>query len=295
MKFIRATERYINTFYLFGHCLYPLRKLLRTDNDHQESESIFTHLKVLSPLICSNALNFGLCGLAILWIQTTANMDQSSKTLSFLFALCQVLRVTTVFYQSVFKTVRIREIIQIFRWTELFFKNNLMTTVPYTLFLRKFCIKVIAIFLFCMQAITFYSFQRIDINHAKWIGIISRILLLLSTFSIFHIIFYTDLLTFNLHHLNSIIVRDTEQYTTTSMSIAVASDKKRENGKMLHENMRKYKLVHYRLWQVSQLINDYFGWSIIALMLQCFVDIVYSLYWEIKVLYLNFTFDSLGM
>lgn len=42
------------------------------------------------------------------------------------------------------------------------------------------------------------------------------------------------------------------------------------------ENIQIYKMVHFKLWMASQMISEYFGWDIIFLYLQSFLDMTIS-------------------
>lgn len=47
----------------------------------------------------------------------------------------------------------------------------------------------------------------------------------------------------------------------------------------LAEQMRNIKLIYLDLYEISYGINRFFGWGLITLFLECFVDALYSLYW----------------
>lgn len=47
----------------------------------------------------------------------------------------------------------------------------------------------------------------------------------------------------------------------------------------LIEFLAHCKLVHLKLWEAVQIVNDHFGWSLAAICIQNFFDVTYALYW----------------
>lgn len=293
MKFIDATKQFVDVFYVFGHCSCRFKALLCCDDKHNKSRSVFSFVKRITPLILWNVIGGSVCGLTILLSQNDGRLGQSTKILILLLTTCQILRIISVFYQCVFHTDSLRDIVKLLQSIEFLYRNHLGSTLPYRQFQRNFRIKVVFLLVFFSQNFILFSMEHLHLNFVKNIGFLLRFSDICSVVSFFHIILYTDLLQFNLHHLNTIISRDTQQYTRNSTSIFTLAKQRYE--KKVYKNLRKYKLIHYRLWEVTQAINAYFGWSMVSVILQSFINIVFCWYWEVKVISLDFGIESFGM
>lgn len=248
MKFIRVAQTYIRIFYLMGHCRYPLSGLL---NQFQEKETWANRLKFLTPAIITGILEYVMCIYNIFLMTILESPDQSSKIITLFFCLCQVLRISFVLYQSITLNNHLRQIIEIFHTIERFFRNDLNMAPAYGKLHRNLRNKVFLLIFAYLQAIMLFLLQPIEEIRMRIVGLMVRIILLMSTVSFFHIVFYADLLAFNLKHLNAVIVRDTELYTRSNLNVFVLA--KQKYGKIAYDNLRKYKFVHYRLWQVSRV------------------------------------------
>lgn len=49
-------------------------------------------------------------------------------------------------------------------------------------------------------------------------------------------------------------------------------------------NLKNLKKIYFDWWNIMQKINIYFGWSLLALLIKCFVEISYTLYYYFVVL-----------
>lgn len=290
MKFIHVAQQYINFFYLVGQCSYPLKRMLHLG---EKSETLINRINYKIPLIIVNSIILILCGIAIAKLSNKKFIGESINTLMLFFILCQILRLLTILYQCCFYANDLGDCIQMFRSIEFCFKRNLNSAISYRSFQKKFRIKAAVMFFGYTQQVLFYCiFVHNEHNLRSFVDFTLRILLFPSSAAVLQIIFYTDLLWFNLNHLNSIIDRDIEHFTKSPINIFVLAEQSYD--KMARENLKKYKFVHYRLWQASQLINTCFGWSMIPLLLQGFIDIVFCTYWQIHLVYMEFSSISFG-
>lgn len=94
------------------------------------------------------------------------------------------------------------------------------------------------------------------------IVIISKLLRILSLFGIFHILLYTDLTQyFTQLFCNSIFDLSHIQFTWITKEERIVMQ------------LKYCKIIHYKLWKVSQMISMSFGWTIISV---CLVDSILS-------------------
>lgn len=53
------------------------------------------------------------------------------------------------------------------------------------------------------------------------------------------------------------------------------------------EEISQYKHVHFHLWEISEKINQLFGWIIVAIVLQYFAFAIFNVFWAFKMVYLE--------
>lgn len=53
------------------------------------------------------------------------------------------------------------------------------------------------------------------------------------------------------------------------------------------------KLIHFKLWEISNSINQIFGWSVAAIILRNFIEMSYGAYWFYLFSYLQLQYTSL--
>lgn len=87
-----------------------------------------------------------------------------------------------------------------------------------------------------------------------------------------HALFYIQMLLFFLSSLISCVKNLTIQ---SKLIYKVQLD----GNTIMANNLRYVKQIHYLLFNISMLINNRFGWSLIALMILNFVEVAYTSYW----------------
>lgn len=88
-----------------------------------------------------------------------------------------------------------------------------------------------------------------------------------------HIVLYIKLLNFYLKTLNKTLIR-----YSTSCEIYRTMDN--DQFVFLH----RIKLIHFRLWNIAQDINRYFGCGLGAILLRNFADATFGIYWAFLIL-----------
>lgn len=53
----------------------------------------------------------------------------------------------------------------------------------------------------------------------------------------------------------------------------------RANPSAMVDTMVQYKVIYFNIWDVTQMLNAHFGWTLAALCIQNFMDVCYALYW----------------
>lgn len=95
-----------------------------------------------------------------------------------------------------------------------------------------------------------------------------------------HVLVYIELLYFYLEQLNGII-------NEASVTSSIGTNEFISNGisfikinqhDVAMENLRTFKNIHFRLWQMAQEINMFFGWILAAIIVRNFLDASYGIY-----------------
>lgn len=95
-----------------------------------------------------------------------------------------------------------------------------------------------------------------------------------------NVLFFVDLITFYLKHLNTFIAKENSECMTENVSVV----KKMRTADAVRKRLSKIKFTHYCLWKVTQQINDLFGWALITILLQSFFEFVYITKWQLRML-----------
>lgn len=95
------------------------------------------------------------------------------------------------------------------------------------------------------------------------------ILVFLTKLTDFQILFYISLLGYMLENVNRHIV---DLFCVIDCA---------ERNHMITATFKDYKVMYYKLWEISQSINDYFGWILVSLVMRNANATVQSIYWII--------------
>lgn len=95
--------------------------------------------------------------------------------------------------------------------------------------------------------------------------------LLMKSVTNMHVLFFVDYLQFIYGALNV--------YYDNVLHEAIVTRTINWKGFTLVSVLRHYKYVHYQLWKCCRIINVYFGWIVLFLLLANFIEISYSVYW----------------
>lgn len=98
-----------------------------------------------------------------------------------------------------------------------------------------------------------------------------------------NVLFFIDLVKDHLAHLNKIVAEVHSDWGGNDENVFVVK-KKAQSVNMIRKQLSKYKTVHFRLWKITEKLNEFFGWTLIAIILQSFIELVFSAIWELRVL-----------
>lgn len=281
---------YLKLFLYFGQSCY-LPKLSKTVDYNQTSN--YGSKSLLTPKIPTiiwSVLAFSI-NLALVWLVNfgvdRSVFDSSDAIITNIFILCQLTKTVSVFIQSVFYNRAIRDATQVFLSLETYFDGTLHHKIGYEKFGRQMFIKSVLICILYVQSAIFLSLTFIGRGFVEPITTIIKLSQIRSIVILIHIIFFIDLLRFHMVQLNAVIQRDANEHEPIQNNIVIVY-RKSTKEMLMGNKYRNYKHVHYRLWNATQHINYYFGWSLTTVFLQTFVDCVYNSYWQYNTLNMRF-------
>lgn len=106
----------------------------------------------------------------------------------------------------------------------------------------------------------------------------------LTLLPVFHVLFYIDLID----HLLKSFTRYVDTQTTNALSEMDDSLRERRS-KFVNSELNDYKLLHFKLWEAAQSINNIFGWMLNTILLQFIVSVLYNVYFTLGALGENFS------
>lgn len=284
MNFMSLVQSYMNIFYYVGQILYPIEFYF---NKNPKTIPIFKRFILILPTICITIFKFIIC---IQSFYLFLEDGTSDSVMTIVFLICELVKTFVVLYQNLTYRNLVMEILKNFRTLEIMFKNDLNCPISFDAFRKSYAKKMFIAFSAYIQLILFFAMQyyfsgRTDFHISM---ILIKIMQLISITIYLHIIFFVELLTYYLMHLNSMM---SENCVIPSDRIFIVSKFDAIEVYSLH--LAKYKIFHFRMWKINEQINEYFGWSIIAIALQSFIDLCYVVYWQVKVLQINFEIFSI--
>lgn len=283
MEQLKVVTPFLKLFFWCGQTSYTLQTDKLGQQPHAANASLmmqlpnilWTSITLIINAILIYLVNFGV---------RRSTFDNSDAIITNIFITCQVLKVLSVFVQSVFYHRAISEATRILLGLETFFNGSLQHQIDYRRFGKQILMKGIFLAVIYLQSAIFLAFRNAQMDTFEPINGLIKIMQIRSITILLHIIFYVDLMRFHLVELNAVIERDGCGDQDIIQNNVVVVYRKSTKEIIMSNKYKNYKHMHYRLWNANQLINHYFGWCLTAVFLQTFIDCVYNSYWQYNVL-----------
>lgn len=259
------------TGYTLGHQQYPGKPSLLL----QLPNIFWTIIALIVNGVLIYLVNFGV---------SRTVFDNSDAIITNIFITCQILKVLSVFVQSIFYHHAISDATRILLGLETFFIGSLQYQIDYRRFGKQFLMKALLLAVIYLQSAIFVAFRAAQMDFFEPITGLIKIMQIRSITILLHIIFYVDLVRFHMIELNTVIERDACGDEDNIQNHVIVVYRKSTKEIVMSNKYRHYKHLHYRLWNANQSINHYFGWSLTAIFLQTFIDCVYNSYWQYNAL-----------
>lgn len=264
MGFMTSTRVYWDLFYFAGMSAY--RPIIVEGKHHTLHSSI---IFVLLQMVLS--ITLGMSCIIILLLGKHPTLSSTVEmVIIYMCTLCEMARSVFLLCQYFMYKPLISDILATFQKLELYFLVHMKHRLQYDQFRRQFSTKICIVIVSFVLYIIIYVFRCLLKNYFSPIGTQLRILHLMTILSTLHITFYVDALSFHLDGLNTVVKRDIGQWKNFIRHNSAVYN-------LLTRNKIKcYKNVHFRLWESAEKLNTSFGWIMVTIILQDFVDFVYS-------------------
>lgn len=267
-------------FHLVGLTQYPLDYYLFEVNENRGSWNRFV---MMCPAIVTISIKFALYVACFIQINIYgASKHNTSIVVINILLICELFEIIAVFHQNFAYTALIAEILRDFQSIELQFRRTLHRPILFTAFKSAYAKKIRwAIGLYIILLISFANYWILNKKFTAYV-VIMKIMQLMSISVYMYILFFMDLITFYLQHLNTIIVNDNSDWAVDRVNVFVVKNVTKAD--MIRKQLSKYKHIHFRLWKNAELVNESLGWMMLAILSHLFVDFVHCVIWQTKVL-----------
>lgn len=288
MNFISLLRPYMKIFYLLGQTLYPLDFYLWNP---REKLSQWQRLALICPTIFTFVLKLVLCAACFSMVHIFGeSLGITNDSITDLFLFCELLKAIAVLHQNLTNDDLLVDIMRSYQTVEFLFRSTLNYPIQYTLFHRAYTRKAgwafgsytVLLFLF---SIYYHIYGEIDVT-----DVMIKVMQFISISVYMHMLFFIDFVTFYLHHLNTIIGKESSDYQTGNVCVI----KMMRTPEAVRKLLSKFKFIHYCLWKVTQQLNQLFGWTLIAFMLQAFFEFVYITKWQLRTFSEDWSFINLS-
>lgn len=285
MSFIAMIRPSMTIFYVLGQTMYPMDYYLC---ENKAKYSKLKRFSWMSPTIGVCVVKLVLCVTSVSVVDIYGDaISIPYDIMSDLFVCCEMVKALAVVYQNFVYHHLIEKILRNFQTVELLFARTLNASLPFASFKREYTRKVCWSIGSYVVLLTLYFTCHFLCEEIDLYDVFIKLMQFVSISVNLNILLFVDLLTFVLKQLNVIIARDHKYHDCDAENVEVFVVAKR-NGQMAEARRRqlfKYKLIHFRLWKTTQQINQFYGWTLITILMQSFIEFVYDTIWQLQIIY----------
>lgn len=267
-------------FYFLDQSPFPLNYYLCEKSNEQTKWHRFL---LMIPTILMFFVKLLLCVGSILLINFVAERNNTSYHIAIdIFLFSELIKIFVVVYQNFAYQELVGGIMRNFRTIESLFESTLSAPIQFTSLDRGYKRKICCAFgsyVTLLICFTIYFFLYGKLNFSD---VLFQIMKFISISVYMNVIFFIDLVTFYLEHSNTIIAKENSDCLAVSGNVFVV--RKARLVSLIREKLSKYKLIHFRLWKISEQLNEYLGWTLLTIPLQSFVELVIFSIWQLKML-----------
>lgn len=263
-------NKYLYIFYLFGYSSYNPRV-------EHDTVSPSTSARNLLPAIARFLLATATLFTCFYYHHFLVDFAETTNTFGIYFLMMSFLCVSAaVTHQVLFRTGEsFRDLSRHFEVVAGYFKSHLVDDGLVQRFQRNFH-RTALILLFNLTMTVVVKYVLLSPTTHIVVQTCLLVQMLLSNFAFLHVFYYVSLLQ---HYLKLVAPATLiEEFKLGIVDVTQIAD-----------HFKYYKNVYTKLWETSLAVNNIFGWTLLALLLQYGIDFTYSLYWMFLYYYVSET------
>lgn len=256
MTFLKRIKPILIIFCVFG--LSPCHA------EYKSSKKRFTFRQIsslITNLACLTLVAYCLCSVNFRSFFGTSEIGPTQINVVNMNLVGALGRVISVLFQCIFYKNLFLEINFIFHQINLYFITHLQHNISYVRFRRQFVWRATIVVLAFLQYVIGHFMRT---RYYLGFGSQLKILQAMAVANFLHITLYLDVLGYQLNALSAVIMRDMSNVS---------------DAFVVQNKLHSFKIMHFRLWMVTQRINTVFGWTIIAILLHALADVVFCVFW----------------
>lgn len=272
MKFIKTAKLYLKCFHFIG--LSPIGSI------HRPAKPRKCQLFLVAlPIIFHSLFMFANMATCAYWLNTqTTSLDLNEKIIRHIIIICDSIRTILSVNQYISNKSIVLEIFQIFRDLESYFVLHLFHPISYVSLRKRYNAKCTILAMAFIQYFTMYIFLCIERGYLNALVFQFQTMQAFAYLGLLYATFYVDLLCYHIDQLITVIKRDTVSDQNNVSIILIANNNTAFRNLIICNKLNCYKNVHFRLWQIGEKINSFFGWHMVFLLLHLFVVFIHSAY-----------------
>lgn len=270
MRPIQSARVYLNIFYFLGQSPF----FINVPRD-QHSNSLACSIKTTLPSYIFVFVYFSCAAECLYTFLSNENKNHFGFTDTFMMQFtvtCDLFRSYCLFRQCSHHRQLIYDVMNAIDDLRTIFTKDLHHLICYNRFLCRFSLKALLFLAIYVSSIIspvtqFLIWLRFDPGLVR-----IKSLQIMGLVGILYIVFNVDLVRYYTEQLNLTIQRDAQIVRGMSASA---------RNQTIRNRLKCYKIIHFRLSEITQRLSQYFGWNLILIFLKAFVHSVFTAYWQI--------------
>lgn len=278
MSFVRLARPYSRFFYLFGQIPHSLDYFFRKK---REKRSKWFQILLKIPSILLFAFNLALCGASVSAFNVDDGLIRSYSILVHVYVFCELIKIFVILHRNFACDKLMCNILGNFQSIDSLFRSVFHCPILFTSFKHAYMKKICLAFGSYGIHMTFVALYYLPYGRISITNAILGVMQFISITEYMHVLFFIDSLTFYSKHLNTTIARDNGDCGADDEFVVW---KRMHATDMTRKMLFKYKVIHFRLKKTADQLNEFFGWTLLFLTLESFIQLVNYTDWLLRVL-----------
>lgn len=269
MDLVAVSRTYLFVFYLLGQSCFNPR---HTTYGRARKTIRKTRIHIPNCILTVIVMAITLSGL-IFQNQSMKNFNFMGLVFSNFFLVLICVTNFVIIFQNTWHATNIKRVFTKFLMIEQIFLIHLHEKLSFVEFAKRFRNKICV----CLSFFMLSFVVMMTIYQARQRGLFMTlhlfVVLLLALMGLLHALFYIDME----QYLIECLVRNLE--TAANARVTRILFGKTEHSAAIITLLGHYKHVHYKCWDISQMLGRHFAWILMLICLQNFIDVASSSYW----------------